>query len=123
VTLANMNTLFIRPMPDGFDTELREAIAKELGTRLRLVPRAEDADAFLEVSVDEEKGRAVLGYAQRWLGLKAGQKAYVRIVDASGRVIWSAEAGDRSILAGRVGDDARRIAARLAKRLKHDLHT
>jgi serine/threonine-protein kinase len=123
LTIASMKSLYIRPMPDGFDADLHDAIAKEVGSRLSLVSRPEEADAFLEVSLDEEKGRAVVGSAQRWLGLKAGQKAFVRIVVADGRILWSAEAGDRSILAGRVGDDARRIASRLAKRLKHDLHT
>ena len=121
-TLASVDTLFIHPMPDGFDADLREAIAKEVGPRLRLVSKAGDADAVLEISLDGDKGGAVLGGTQRWLGLRGGQKAYVRMVEpVSGRVLWSAEAGDRSVFAGR-GDGSRRIASRLAKRLKHDLH-
>jgi serine/threonine-protein kinase len=120
--LENVETVFIQPMPDGFDRDLREAIAKELGGRLRLVAH-DEADAYLEVSVGEEKSRAVLGATQRWLGLKGGQKAYVRIAEArGGRILWEAEAGDRSVLSGHLGDNGRRIAARLAKRLKHDLH-
>jgi len=123
-TLLNVNTLFIRPMPNNFDEDLREAIAKELGPRLRLLLGPEDADAFLEITLDADKGgSAVVGTTERWLGLKGGQKAYVRMVEArSGRVLWSAEAGDRSAFAGHLGDGGRRIASRLAKRLRHDLH-
>jgi len=123
-TLLNVNTLFIRPMPNNFDEDLREAIAKELGPRLRLVLGPADADAFLEITLDADKGgSAVVGTTERWLGLKGGQKAIVRMVEArSGRVLWSAEAGDRSAFAGHLGDGGRRIASRLAKRLRHDLH-
>ena len=123
-TLSNVNTLFIRPMPNNFDEDLREAIAKELGPRLRLVLGPGDADAFLEIKLDADKsGGAVVGTTERWLGLKGGQKAIVRMVEAhSGRVLWSAEAGDRSVFAGHLGDGGRRIASRLAKRLRHDLH-
>ncbi len=123
-TLLNVNTLFIRPMPNNFDEDIREAIAKELGPRLRLVLGPGDADAFLEITLGEDKGGgAVVGTTERWLGLKGGQKAIVRMVEArSGRVLWSAEAGDRSVFAGHLGDGGRRIASRLAKRLRHDLH-
>ena len=123
-TLLNVNTLFIRPMPNNFDEDLREAIAKELGARIRLVLGSADADAFLEITLDDNKGGgAVVGTTERWLGLKGGQKAVVRMVEArSGRVLWSAEAGDRSVFAGHLGDGGRRIASRLAKRLRHDLH-
>jgi len=123
-TLLNVNTLFIRPMPGNFDEDLREAIAKELGPRLHLVLGPGEADAFLEITLDADKGGApVLGTTERWLGLKGGQKAIVRMVEAhSGRVLWSAEAGDRSAFAGHLGDGGRRIASRLAKRLRHDLH-
>jgi serine/threonine-protein kinase len=121
--LKDVDTLFIHPMPNGFDDDMREAIAKEVGSRLHLVSKAADADAYLEISLDGDKGHAVLGSTQRWLGLKGGQKAVVRMVEArGGRLLWSAEAGDRSVFASSLGDGARRIASRLAKRLKHDLH-
>jgi serine/threonine protein kinase len=120
--LRDVRTLFVRPMPGNFDETLRVEIISELGDRFRLVTSAGAADAVLEILMDDEGGGPrVVGQAGRILGISGKKKVTVTMVEQQQhRVLWSAEAGDRKSYFGSFGDGGKRMASRIAKKLKHD---
>ena len=122
--LKDVRALLIRPMPRNFDQTLRLEIRNEMGERFRLVSNAAAADAVLEILMDDDAGAggpAVVGQAGRILGITGKKKVSVTMVDLQQhRVLWSAEAGDRKTYFGSFGDGGRRMASRIAKKLRHD---
>ena len=121
--LKDVRTLYVRPMPQNFDQTLRAEIRSELGGRFNLVSTAGAADAVLEVLADgdETGGPSVVGQAGRILGISGKKKISVTMIEPQQhRVLWSAEAGDRRSFLGSFGDGGKRMASRIAKKLKHD---
>jgi len=121
-TLKGVQKIYIEKTPNDLDQYIQAEIAKKLKGRLTVVLKAEDADAIM-TGVGEHKtgtGAAVTG---RMLGLHDTATAAVSIVDKSRQtILWTSEAGDRSLLFGvftRGGP--RKVASRLVKSLNKAL--
>jgi len=121
-SLGEVKSLYVRPMPQNFDQTLRVEIKSELGDRFKLLSGPGGADAVMEIVMeDEARGPAVVGSAGRILGISGKKKVSVTIIEPQQRkALWSAEAGDRKTYFGSSGDGGKRMASRIAKKLKHD---
>jgi eukaryotic-like serine/threonine-protein kinase len=121
--LVDVKTLYLRPgAASEFDDFLRERLHEEMGTRFTLATSAASADAVMVVTIEDQHGNVVSGTAGRAFGLKGARKATVIIQDRSGKHrLWSAVIDDRHSLATAMRDDMKRLASRIAKRLRSDL--
>ncbi|MGA2328996.1 MAG: serine/threonine-protein kinase [Bryobacteraceae bacterium] len=120
--LADVKRLYLQPGPADFDGYLRDQLHSELGGRLQLAASAAEADAVLHVLIQDQRGNPVFGAAGRVVGLKGTKKAIATIQDRSGkRQLWQAEVDDRHSIVAPMRDDMKRLASRLAKRLRADL--
>lgn len=122
--LADVRKLYLRPGPTSeFDGFLRERLESEVGSLIVLTTSAAKADAVMLVSIEDQRANSVTGPAGRALGLKSGKIATVVIQDASGRhQLWKAVIDDRHSIATAMRDDMKRLASRIAKKLRSDLH-
>ena len=121
--LADVRKLYLRPGPTSeFDGFLREKLESEVGSLIVLTTSAAKADAVMLVSIEDQRANSVTGPAGRALGLKSGKIATVVIQDASGRhQLWKAVIADRHSIATAMRDDMKRLASRIAKKLRSDL--
>jgi hypothetical protein len=106
-------------MDNDLDQYLRAEFVKQMSGKVTIVLRAEDADAILAGVSEETKGTGAK-VTGRYLGLHDIATGTVSLLDKEGKVLlWSDEAGDRSLLFGvmrRSGQ--RKVADRLVKKLK-----
>jgi hypothetical protein len=119
IKLSDVKTIFVEPLPNGFDQYLVAALSKELKGRVTLVTSKENADAILTGSLSKEANGTPSTVARRVLGMDL-TTGVIRLVPRDGKtVLWASEAGDKSVLGPffrRTG--ARKVAERLAKDLK-----
>ena len=119
VSLASVKRIYIDKMPNDLDQYLRAEISKQFKGKVNVVLDAADADGILTGVSEEEKGTGAK-ITGRYLGLHDVATGTVSLVDKDRKVIlWSDEAGDRSLLLGalkRGGE--RKVADRLAGKLK-----
>ncbi len=121
-TRAAVKKVYIDKMPNDLDQYLRAEITKQLPGRLLVVLNRDDADAIMTGVGDSKSGTGAV-ITGRYLGLHDNATGAVSIVDKSGTVvIWSSEAGDRSLLMGAVKRGGpRKVADRLIHNLKKAL--
>jgi hypothetical protein len=94
-SLREVRKLFVEPLPDGFDTVLRNEIGRQLGKRVELVASREQADAVL------------------------GGVGALSIVDASGaRVLWAENSKGIGAIAAARKSGAEPAAEKFVKGLK-----
>lgn len=119
-TLNDIHTLFIEPMPDNLDRYIRAEITKQFKGRLTVVLIQDDADAVLTGVGEYDKGvtHRITG---RYLGLHDTATGSVSLVDKDRKVVlWSTEAGDRSIIVGSLKRGGpRKVADRIVHNLKN----
>ncbi len=106
-------------MAYDLDQYIRTEILKQMNGRIVVVLNKEDGDAIM-TGVGEYRtgtGAAITG---RYLGLHDNASASVSIVDKEGKVvIWSSEAGDRSLFFGAMKRGGpRKVADRIVSKLK-----
>jgi hypothetical protein len=117
--LRGVHKVFIDKLPNDLDQYLRAEFSKQLAGRVAVVLDEKDADAILTGVSEEEKGTGAK-ITGRYLGLHDIATATVSMVDKDRKVIlWSDEAGDRSLMFGamRRGGE-RKVAERLVKKLR-----
>jgi len=117
-TLKSVHRIFIEKMANDLDQYISAEITKQFKGRVVVVLNKEDADGVLRGTSEQKTGvgAAVTG---RYLGLHDNASGSVSLVDKQERmVIWSAEAGDRSLWKGWM---ARGGPRKVAERLVHDL--
>lgn len=117
-SLKTIHALFIEKMPNDLDQYISAEVEKQLHGRITLVLDKARADAILRGTSDERTGvgAAVTG---RYLGLHDNANGSVSLVDKNETVvIWSGEAGDRSLMWGPMARGGQR---KVADRLVHDL--
>lgn len=123
-SLSAVRTLYIEKMPNDLDQYIRAEIVKQLKGRLTVVLRPEEADAIMTGTSEQRTGvgSTVTG---RLLGLHDTAAGAVSIVDKQRQtVLWSTEAGDRSLFWGALARGGqRKVASRIVKRLKKALET
>jgi hypothetical protein len=117
--LRNLHRIFIDKMPNDLDQYIRAEFTKQLRGRVTVVLNQADGDAILTGVSEEEKGTGAK-ITGRYLGLHDVATGTVSLLDKEGKLLlWSEEAGDRSLVFGalkRGGE--RKVAERLVGKLK-----
>jgi len=117
--LRLIHKIFIDKMPNDLDQYLRAEFVKQLKTKITIVLDEKDADAILTGVSEEEKGTGAK-ITGRYLGLHDIATGTVSLVDKDRKnLLWSDEAGDRSLMFGvmkRGGE--RKVAERLVSKFK-----
>src|SRR5207248_189652 len=117
-TLTAVHRLYIEKMPNDLDQYVSAEITKQLVGRLVVVLDKADADAVLRGTSDQKTGTgaAITG---RYLGLHDNANGSISVLDKDEKIIlWSGEAGDRSVWWGAMARGGQR---KVADRLVHDL--
>ena len=118
-SLHSVKRIFIEKMDNDLDQYLRAEISKQFKGSVVVVLDKKDADGILAGVSEEEKGTGAK-VTGRYLGLHDVATGTISLLDKEGKVIlWSDEAGDRSLLFGvakRGGQ--RKVADRLISKLK-----
>jgi hypothetical protein len=124
-SLANVHKLYIEPM-GGVDSKgramnlqdyLKVELEKQMGRRIEIVPSKDQADAVMSGtgSWANTVGAAVTG---RLMGLHDTAMGAIS-VEKNGTILWSSEAGDRSLWWGVLARGGpRKVASRLAGKFK-----
>jgi hypothetical protein len=118
-TLRSIRRIYVDKMDNDLDQYIRAEIQKKFGGDLTVVLKPEAADAILAgVSENQNGTRAVI--TGRYFGLHDTATGSVSLLDKSGTtVLWSSEAGDRSVLFGSMKRGGpRKVADRLVSNLK-----
>lgn len=121
-SLASVKKIYVESMPNDLDQYIRTEFYKQMRGKLTVVTDRADADAILG-GVSEEKKGALDQVTGRYLGLHDNATGSLNLFDKTGKVIlWSGEAGDRSLMFGtfRRGGE-RKVAQRLVSELKKEL--
>lgn len=117
--LKSIHKVYIDKMPNDLDLYLRAEFAKQLGGKVTVVLKKEEADGII-TGIDEETKGTGAKITGRYLGLHDTATGTVSMLDKSeSEILWSNEAGDRSLWFGvltRGGQ--RKVAARLVGKLK-----
>ena len=118
-SLKQIRKVFIEKMPNDLDQYISAEITKQMSGRLVVVLDRSLSDAVLQGTGTERNGTgaAITG---RYLGLHDNATGAISLVDnSSTTVLWSAEAGDRSLIFGVMArGGARKVADRLVSDLK-----
>jgi hypothetical protein len=117
--LKAVHKIHIDKLPNELDQYLRAEFFKQMSGKVSIVLEEKDADAILTGISDEEKGTGAK-ITGRYLGLHDIATASLSMLDKERKqIIWSDEAGDRSLIfsaAHRGGE--RKVAERLVGKLK-----
>lgn len=122
ITLGMVRKIYIEKMSNNLDQYLRAEISKQLKGRVEVVLDAKEADAVLTGISDEEKGTGAK-ITGRYLGLHDVATGTISLLDRDRKtILWSDEAGDRSLMFGMVKRGGeRKVADRLVGKLKKAL--
>jgi len=117
--LRSVHKVFIEKLPNDLDQYLRAEFSKQMRGRVIVVLDEKDADGILLGVSEEEKGTGAK-ITGRYLHLHDVATASLSMVDKDRKVIlWSDEAGDRSLVWGTLARGGeRKVADRLVKKLK-----
>jgi hypothetical protein len=117
--LKSIHKIFIEKMPNDLDQYLRAEFFKQMKGKISVVLDEKDADAVLTGISEEEKGTGAK-ITGRYFGLHDIATGSLSLLDKERKqILWSDEAGDRSLLfsvAHRGGE--RKVAERLVGKLK-----
>ena len=117
--LKGINKIFVDKMDNDLDQYIRAEITKQFKGSLVVVTMPEDADAILAGVSEHQSGtKAVI--TGRWLGLHDTASGSISLLDKEGKtILWSGEAGDRSLVFGIMKRGGpRKVADRLVSDLK-----
>ena len=118
-SLRSIRRIYVDKMDNDLDQYIRAEIQKKFRGDIVVVLKPEAADAILAGVSDHQNGTraAVTG---RWLGLHDTATGSVSLLDKTGTtVVWSSEAGDRSLIFGSMKRGGpRKVADRLISNLK-----
>lgn len=118
-TLRSIKRIYVDKMDNDLDQYIRAEIQKKFRGDLVVVLKPEAADAIL-AGVSEHQSGTRAAVTGRWMGLHDTATGSVSLLDKTGTtVLWSSEAGDRSILFGSMKRGGpRKVADRLINNLK-----
>ena len=118
-SVASVKKIYIDKMPNDLDQYLRAEISKQFKGTVAVVLDESLADGILTGVSEEEKGTGAK-ITGRYLGLHDVATGTVSMVDKERKtILWSDEAGDRSLFFGamkRGGE--RKVADRLVGKLR-----
>jgi hypothetical protein len=118
-SLRDIRKVYIEKMPNDLDQYLRAEIVKQFKGSLSVVLDKTEADGIL-VGIDEEKRGTGAQITGRYLGLHDNATGTVSLLDKGEKnILWTDEAGDRSLLFGPMKRGGqRKVADRLVAKLK-----
>jgi hypothetical protein len=118
-TLRSIRRIYVDKMDNDLDQYIRAEIQKKFGGDLTVVLKPEAADAIL-AGVSEHQNGTRAAITGRYFGLHDTATGSVSLLDKTGTtVLWSSEAGDRSVLFGSMKRGGpRKVADRLVSNLK-----
>jgi hypothetical protein len=118
-SLLGVKRVYIEKMPNDLDQYLRAEFAKQFKGRVTVVLDKTEADAILAGVSDERKGTGAQ-ITGRYLGLHDNATGTVSLIDKTEKhILWTDEAGDRSLLFGAMKRGGqRKVASRLVSKLK-----
>jgi hypothetical protein len=118
-SLRSIKKIYIEKMPNDLDQYLRAEISKQFKGSVTVVLDKNDADGIL-TGIDEERKGTGAQITGRYLGLHDNATGTISMLDkAEKNILWTDEAGDRSLVFGvmkRGGQ--RKVADRLIAKLK-----
>ena len=119
VSLVSVKRIYVDKMDNDLDQYIRAEIQKQFKGAVQVVLKPELADAVM-AGVSEHQSGTRAAVTGRWLGLHDTATGSVSLLDKTGEVVlWSGEAGDRSIMWGAMKRGGpRKVADRLVKSLK-----
>ena len=119
VSLGSIKRIFVDKMDNDLDQYIRAEIQKQFKGSVQVVLKQELADAVM-AGVSEHQSGTRAAVTGRWLGLHDTATGSVSLLDKTGEVVlWSGEAGDRSIIVGAMKRGGpRKVADRLIHNLK-----
>jgi len=119
VSLKSIKKIYVDKMDNDLDQYIRAEIQKKFSGQILVVLKPELADAIM-AGVSEHQSGTKAAVTGRWLGLHDTATGSVSLLDKSGdTVLWSSEAGDRSVLFGAMKRGGpRKVADRLVNNLK-----
>lgn len=117
--LHSVHKVFIEKMDNNLDQYLRAEFSKQFKGKVVVVLDVKEADAILAGVGEEQKGTGAK-ITGRYLGLHDIATGTVSLLDKEGKtVLWSDEAGDRSLMFGAMRRGGqRKVADRLVGKLK-----
>lgn len=118
-SLRSIKKIFIEKMPNDLDQYLRAEISKQFKGSVVVVLDKTEADGIL-AGVDQEKTGTGAQITGRYLGLHDNATGTISMLDKTGKtILWSDEAGDRSLVFGALKRGGqRKVADRLVAKLK-----
>ncbi len=120
--LSDVKSIYLSPMPERLDVRLRQEIENELKGKMTVSADSSSADAVMNVVIEDERGNSAAGATGRLSGLKGTKRAVATMSDRAGKQLWTATVDDKHSIVSSLGDDVKRLASRLAKRLHSDYH-
>jgi hypothetical protein len=117
--LKSIKRIYVDKMSNDLDQYIRAEITKKFKGAITVVLAPEDADAIM-AGVSEHQSGTKAAITGRWLGLHDTASGSISLLDREGKmVLWSSEAGDRSIWWGAMKRGGpRKVADRLMNNLK-----
>jgi hypothetical protein len=117
--LHSVRKIFIDKMDNDLDQYLRAEVSKQFKGKVVVVLDKNDADGILTGVSEEQKGTGAK-VTGRYLGLHDIATGTISLLDKEGKtILWSDEAGDRSIMWGPLARGGeRKVASRLISKLK-----
>ena len=118
-SLRSIRRIYVDKMYNDLDQYIRAEIQKKFAGSITVVLKPEAADAIL-AGVSEHQNGTRAAVTGRYFGLHDTATGSVSLLDKTGTtVLWSSEAGDRSILFGSMKRGGpRKVADRLITNLK-----
>jgi hypothetical protein len=117
--LSGVRKIFVEKMDYNLDQYIRAEFTKQFKGKVSVVLDKADADGILVGVGEQEKGTGAK-VTGRYLGLHDVASGTISLLDKEGKVIlWSDEAGDRSLFWGPLKRGGqRKVADRLVSKLK-----
>ena len=118
-SLRSIRRIYVDKMDNDLDQYIRAEIQKKFRGDIVVVLKPEAADAIL-AGVSEHQSGTRAAVTGRWMGLHDTDTGSVSLLDKTGTtVLWSSEAGDRSLFWGSMKRGGpRKVADRLISNLK-----
>jgi hypothetical protein len=118
-SLHSVKRIYVDKMDNDLDQYIRAEIQKQFRGSIQVVLKPELADAVM-AGVSEHQSGTRAAVTGRWMGLHDTATGSVSLLDKTGNVVlWSGEAGDRSIMWGSMKRGGpRKVADRLVNNLK-----
>lgn len=122
ITLANIHTIYVAPMPNGFDQYLSAELLKRLPKGVTLVENKSRADAMIE-GIDQNSSHGISRTVNQVFGVGGGSSGAVRLLSRNGQILWATEKSDHTIpLYGSWREHGMpKVASRIAKNLANAL--